>query len=106
VLDLEGKVVGLLAARADRTRSFIIPAADIATMLQRPAADPAVAKIRVPDDAMEAARIASASRQERPRMPQEGMPLGRGDAARVQRQLNDMQRLMQRLDEEMSDVGE
>jgi serine protease Do len=106
VLDLEGKVVGLLAARADRTRSFIIPAADIATMLQRPAADPAVAKIRVPDDALEAARIASASRQERPRMPQEGMPLGRGDAARVQRQLNDMQRLMQRLDEEMSDVGE
>jgi len=106
VVDLNGRVVGVLAARADRTRSFIIPAADIAAMLQRPASDPAVAKVRVPEDAMEATRIAAAGREEHPLMPPGSGPLDRAGAERVRRHLSDMQRLLQRLDEEMYEVGE
>jgi serine protease Do len=106
VVDLNGKVVGVLAARADRTRSFIIPATDIVAMLNRPASDPAVAKVRVPDDAMEATRIAAAGTEERPLMPPGSGPLDRAGAERVRRHFSDMQRLLQRLDEEMYEMGE
>jgi S1-C subfamily serine protease len=106
VVDLNGKVVGVLVARADRTRSFLIPAADIVAMLKRPAGDPAVAKVRVPDDAMEATRIAAAGREERPLMPPGSGPLDRAGAERVRRHFSDMQRLLQRLDEEMNEMGE
>ncbi|HEY8961939.1 MAG TPA: trypsin-like peptidase domain-containing protein [Luteolibacter sp.] len=106
VVDLNGRVIGVLAARADRTRSFVIPASEIVAMLNRPAADPAVAKVRVPDDAMEATRIAAAGRRERPMVPPGSEPLDRAGAERVRRHFNDMQRLLQRLDEEMGEVGE
>jgi S1-C subfamily serine protease len=40
VVDLQGRVIGITMARADRTRSFVMPAAAIEELLQKEAQDP------------------------------------------------------------------
>ena len=95
VVDLKGEVLGVTMARADRTRSFVMPAAAIVDLLKKPAGDPAVAQVRKPED-------------EAP-LPTRGgrAPQGRkipGGEDRMRRHLADMQRLMDYMQEEMESL--
>ncbi|HEY8990991.1 MAG TPA: trypsin-like peptidase domain-containing protein [Luteolibacter sp.] len=103
VVDLDGKVIGLLAARADRTRSFIIPAADIVAMLKRPAGDPLVAKVRTPKEAEAFPQAMAGGEGEPPAFAPRGraLPMDGEGADRLRRHFHDMQRLMERMREEM-----
>ena len=91
VVDLQGEVLGITMARADRTRSFVMPAAAVVDLLKKPAGDPTLAQVRQPEE-------------EAP-LPTRGMaPQGRmmpGGEARMRRHLSDMQRLMDYMQEEM-----
>ena len=94
VVDLQGNVIGLTMARADRTRSFVMPASAVVELLKKPAGDPLVAKVRTPD--------------EETAMPARGpAPQGRvipGGEQRMRRHLSDMRRLMEYMQEEMDGV--
>jgi S1-C subfamily serine protease len=91
VADLKGEVLGITMARADRTRSFVMPAAAVVELLKKPAGDPSVAQVRKPDD-------------EAPLPTRGTAPQGRvmpGGEERMRRHLSDMQRLMDYMQEEM-----
>ncbi len=98
VVDLKGRVVGITMARADRTRSFIMPGADVEELLKQDPANPALAQVR--DDGDEAKPL-----------PAHGgkAPRGRSQPAseeRMRRHLTDMQRLMEYMQEEMEALEE
>lgn len=91
VADLKGGVLGITMARADRTRSFVMPAAAVIELLKKPAGDPAVAQVRQPEE-------------ESPLPTREMAPQGRkmpGGEERMRRHLSDMQRLMDYMRDEM-----
>jgi serine protease Do len=94
VVNLKGEVSGITIARADRTRSFVMPAAAVVELLKTSPTDPA--------------RVEVAANTEEPQMQQEeNAPRGRmipGGEARMRRHLSDMQRLMEHLQEEMSEL--
>ena len=90
VVDLQGRVVGITTARADRTRSFVMPAAAIVELLKKDATPPAL--IPVKDEEEAAAPQASKAQHGRKAANSE---------ARMRRHLSDMQRLLTRLREEM-----
>jgi serine protease Do len=94
VVDLKGNVVGITMARADRTRSFVMPAAAVQAMLANQPQDPAVAQVRQPDQApaLPVGRVAPPGRP-RP-----------GAEQRMRRHLSEMQRLMEYMREEMDDL--
>lgn len=96
VVDLDGRAVGITVARADRTRSFVMPAAAVAKLLATKPLDPAVAKV-----APEAAPGRRVARNQA--RPGEGLPPGivPGDPDRMRRHVEDMRRLMERMREEM-----
>ena len=95
VVDLQGRVVGLTLARADRTRSFIMPAAAVLELLEQAPMDPVLAEVRRDDSA--------------PRLVQREEAPGGGGAPRprrvpppnteerMRRHLSDMERLMDHL---------
>jgi serine protease Do len=96
VVDLEGRVVGITLARADRTRSFVMPAAAVARMLEGKPLDPAVAKLE-PEPQLD-------RRMLRMRPGQGGaVPPGilPAEPDRMRRHVEDMQRLMDRMRAEM-----
>ncbi len=91
VADLKGGVLGITMARADRTRSFVMPAAAVIELLKKPAGDPAVAQVRQPEE-------------ESPLPTREMAPQGRkmpGGEERMRRHLTDMQRLMDYMRDEI-----
>ncbi|MES2921208.1 MAG: PDZ domain-containing protein [Verrucomicrobiota bacterium] len=97
VVDLKGQVVGITVARADRTRSFIMPSAAVVNLLKKDAQNPALAQVRTAEE-------------EAP-MPTRGGMAPRGMAApggeeRMRRHLTDMQRLMDHLRDEMNAIDE
>jgi membrane-associated protease RseP (regulator of RpoE activity) len=98
VADLQGRVIGITLARADRTRSFIMPAAAVQKLLETAPRDPSLAQVRKP--------------AEEPVLPVRGMtlPQRRGGQPRseeaMRRQLNEMQRLMDFMREEMDNLGQ
>lgn len=96
VVDLKGRVVGITVARADRTRSFVMPAAAVVDLLKKEARDPALAQVRTADEDVP--------------MPTRGAaPRGRQNAGgeeRMRRHLTDMQRLMDHLRSEMEGIEE
>jgi S1-C subfamily serine protease len=106
VVDLDGKVVGIAIARADRTRSFILPAAHILKVLgdDPMSEDAARAAIAAGDE--ERKQVArnddEAPDQPTPRV----IPLKQGSADRLRRHLEDMDRLMERMKEEMEGIEE
>ena len=97
VVDLKGRVVGITLARADRTRSFVMPAAAVINLLKKESKDPSLAQV-------------DAEADEAPLPTRGGMaPRGRaipGNEERMRRHLTDMQRLMNHLREEMDGVEE
>ena len=97
VVNLDGEVVGITLARADRTRSFFMPAAAVEAMLAKAAADPSLAAVSGPapmvrarPDARERGRDPG-PQPERPRQAQE----------RMREHLSEMQRLMEFMEREM-----
>lgn len=105
IVNLDGKVVGISVARADRTHALFIPSGEVIRLLQ---ADP-VAPDQLPDSRGSSPQMAShddeegeGSRQRRPQV----VPLERGSADRLRRHLEDMERLMDIMRREMESIGE
>ena len=95
VVDLEGRVIGITVARADRTRSFVMPASAVVSLLEKKAEDPELAQTRKEAEAPVAARGPAPRGQAAP-----------GGEERMRRHLTDMQRLMDHLAEEMEGIEE
>ena len=96
VVNLRGEVVGITMARADRTRSFVMPAAAVEELLAKPYRDPAVAKVRQPQEQAGLPVRGTAPRQRAAPRTEE----------RMRRHLAEMQRLMDFMDEEMETLEE
>lgn len=96
VTDLKGRVIGITLSRADRTRSFIMPAAAVQKLLETVPRDPSLAQVRKPE--------------EEPALPVRGMTAPRrgmrqGGEETLRRHLSEMQRLMDFMREEMEGLG-
>lgn len=106
VVDLDGKVVGISIARADRTRSFILPSAHILKVLGNDPVSEEAARAAVAAREEERRQVArndeGAPEQPAPRI----IPLKQGSAEQLRRHLEDMERLMQRMKEEMDGMEE
>ena len=96
VVDLKGRVVGITMARADRTRSFVMPSAAVIELLKKPSVDPALAKVAGLDD--EDAMPARAGVA--PDLSPRGRAM-RGSDTRMRRHLSDMERLMEHMRSEL-----
>lgn len=98
VVDLKGRVIGVTMARADRTRSFVMPAAAILKVLETQPTDPALAMAKAQQ---QPAPLALAARSA-PRMippQQEGQ-----SEDRLREHLSEMQRIMEFMRQEMDDL--
>ena len=91
VVDLEGRVIGITVARADRTRSFIMPSAAIVKMLANTPKGPSIAKVREPEKQV----IARAPKPDASQQPKGPSP------QRMREHLSEMERLMEFMREEM-----
>lgn len=91
VVDLEGRVIGITVARADRTRSFIMPSAAVVKMLANTPKDPSIAKVREPEKQV----IARAPKSDATQPPKAPSP------QRMREHLSEMERLMEFMREEM-----
>jgi serine protease Do len=91
VVDLKGRVIGITMARADRTRSFVMPAAAVESLLKKEAGNPAIAQVRGPGEQAQLPTRGAAARGR----------AGAGSEDRLRRHLNDMQRLMEHMRLEM-----
>jgi S1-C subfamily serine protease len=69
VVDLKGRIVGITLARADRTRSFIMPAEAVARMLRRPGGHRSRTRTPRHDPPRPAAATRHPTRRPRPRPP-------------------------------------
>ena len=96
VVDLQGRVLGITMARADRTRSFVMPAAAVVDLLKKEAGNPALAQVRQEEKEVPATPRGNAKRGR-------AMP---GGEDRMRRHLSDMQRLMDHLRLEMEALEE
>lgn len=99
VVNLDGEVVGITIARADRTRSFVISAAGLRDLLKKPAQDPSVAKIR--EEQVQPFPV-----RERIVPPPGSGRMMPGNPERMRRHLSEMQRLMDFMREEMESLEE
>lgn len=102
VVDLKGWVIGITMARADRTRSFVMPATAVMELLKKEGGDPALAQVRGGAD--EVARVPT-----RGAAPPNRAPRGRsapGSDQRMRRHLTDMERLMEHMRSEMEALEE
>jgi serine protease Do len=98
VVDLKGNVIGMSISRTDRTRSYILPASEVAAILGKKSVSPELAELP------QRGQRQFALRQERPR-PQ-AVPMNPGSADRLRGHLEEMQSLLERIDREMSEIGE
>jgi serine protease Do len=96
VVDLQGRVLGITMARADRTRSFVMPAAAVVDLLKKEAGNPMLAQVRQEEKEVPATPRGNAKRGR-------AMP---GGEDRMRRHLSDIQRLMDHLRLEMEALEE
>jgi serine protease Do len=96
VVDLKGRPIGITMARADRTRSFVMPASAVVALLKKEPGDPALAQVGGLD------KDTPLSTRGAP--PPNIIPRGRsmpGNEERMRRHLSDMERLMQHMRSEI-----
>lgn len=93
VVDLDGNVVGITAARAGRIRSYIIPGSAIVEMLKNKPVLPQLAKVKKQQEGPKL----SNTRAVRPR-------LNRADMERMRSRMKEMKQLMRQMDEEMENL--
>jgi S1-C subfamily serine protease len=98
VVNLRGEVVGVVLARVDRTRSFMIPASAVKRLLETEPVDPSVASVAVEPEMVQP----RGARNMRPQGPGRA-PRG-GNEERLRRHLSDMERLMELMREEMEGI--
>ncbi len=91
VANLQGQALGITMARADRTRSFVMPAAAVVELLKSPGADPTLAQVR--QQASETVPTVDRNLKHHRALP--------GGENRLRRHMNDMQRLMDHMRQEM-----
>lgn len=101
VVNLDGQVVGVTIARADRTRSFVISAAGLRDLLKKPAQDPSIAQVREEKDPELPVRGRLVPRIVPPPGAGRALP---GGPERMRQHLSEMQRLMDFMREEMEDL--
>ena len=108
VTDLQGRPIGLLVARADRTRSFILPAATLTNLLKSPASDPdtaarsLVARQAAPHPRLGMLPPGFGDQDADPGLPQ----MDERSAARIREHLKQMRRMMQQMQEEMDQLDD
>ncbi len=104
VVDLQGRVVGITLARADRTRTYVMGSAAVMELLGKSVDTVAAAKAKTAEKEQQLAA------QQRQLMPQGFSGGGPGvkpqDIQRMRRNLEDMERLAQRIDDEMEALEE
>jgi serine protease Do len=105
VVDLDGKVVGVAIARADRTRSFVIPAKALVELLEKDPVKPEIAREALAARDEERRPAALPREGAEPRAPR-AVPIEPGSAERLLRHIEDMERLMERMREEMEGIEE
>jgi serine protease Do len=96
VVNLDGRVIGITMARADRTRAFVMPAAAVQKLLASEPDDPALARVRQPEQ--EQAMLPR--QQAEPDVPQ----VRPRSEARMRQHLEEMQQLMDFMLEEMDSL--
>lgn len=101
VVNLRGEVVGISLARADRTRSFFMPSAEVESLLARPSQDPKQARTREPDAFARRSMPLPSGREI------EGAPRHRRPSEeRLREHLSEMQQLMDFMRREMEMIEE
>jgi len=107
VVDLDGKVVGIAIARADRTRSFIIPAAHITKLLAMDPLSPEAARAAMEAKEQEQKQQVAQNDEARPpSQPRRPVPMKKVEADNLRRHLEDMEKLMERMRAEMDGIEE
>jgi len=103
VADLQGRAIGITLARADRTRSFIMPASALVELLAKEPENPSLAKTDfTSEDDQPQVVMQGGSGQQPPSFPQGNSP--KEMEMKMRRHLSDMQRLMDRMNDEMGAV--
>jgi hypothetical protein len=105
VVDLDGKFAGIAIARADRTRSFIIPAKAVAELLTKDPVAPEVAQQALAQQGGDRQQAGQAVPPNGPRQPR-AIPVPPKRAENLRRHLEDMERLMDRMRTEMEGIEE
>jgi PDZ domain len=98
VVDLKGRVIGITMARADRTRSFVMPSSAIVELLKKEAGNPAIAQVRGDGKAQ-----VPTGGEGPPNMIPRGSMRPRSEE-RMRRHLSDMERLMEHMRNEMEGI--
>lgn len=99
VVDLQGRVVGITMARADRTRTYIMGSEAVMALLKGKSDTVAEA---VAKNELKKQELAAQRRAMIPQMRAQGKPR---DPQRMRRHLSDMDRLLDRMDREMEALG-
>ena len=103
VADLQGRAIGITLARADRTRSFIMPASALVELLAKEPENPSLAKTDfTSEDDQPQVVMQEGPGQQPPSFPRGNSP--KEMEMKMRRHLSDMQRLMDRMNEEMGSV--
>jgi len=103
VADLQGRAIGITLARADRTRSFIMPASAVVELLAKQPENPSLAKTDfTSEDGQPQVVMQEGQGQQPPSFPQGNSP--KEMEMKMRRHLSDMQRLMDRMNDEMGSV--
>lgn len=101
IADLDGRIVGITMARADRTRTYVMGSAALLDLLKTKPDTVAEAREK------QAERQQMLARQQEFRPRFQDRPRSRPrDAQRMRRQLNDTDRLMERMRDEMEMLGQ
>ncbi|QTN34056.1 PDZ domain-containing protein [Akkermansiaceae bacterium] len=100
VADLDGRIVGITMARADRTRTYIMGSSAVMEMLKGKTDTVAEAMIKMEEERQQ---LAEQRRAMIPQLRAQGKPR---DAQRMRRHLGDMERLIERMNREMEELGE
>ena len=106
VVDLDGNVIGVAIARADRTRSFIIPSAHLTDLLAKDPVTPEEAQAIAEAEAEELQSALNEAMPPRQQGAPRAVPIEPGAADRLRRHLEDMDRLMERMRAEMEGIEE
>jgi hypothetical protein len=98
VVDLEGRVVGITMARADRTRTYIMGSEAVVDLLKKKT--DTVAEARTKTEKLKA-ELAEQNRAMMPEMRRQAKPR---DLPRTRRHLSDLERLLGRANRELDDL--
>jgi membrane-associated protease RseP (regulator of RpoE activity) len=95
VVNLEGEIVGITLARADRTRTYLMSGAAVEAVLKGKSDSVTEAREKI---AAQRQQLADSRREMMPRMRMPAKPM---DPERMERQLSDLERLLGRVNREL-----